>query len=124
MLSSPAHADEVYTVCIGDRNTCQGSPWFLCGTSIDQAAQAVCTTPSVTKQEVSHYTVLKLQDQPGGRCGYAVFRVTCKKWKDDTSEFAAAGTLGGPPPSCSTEKSWLHFRPPPARMAPRDESVV
>jgi hypothetical protein len=78
-LFSPAHADEVYTVCIGDRNTCEGSPWFLCGTSIDQAAQAVCTTPTATKQEVSHYTFIKLRDLPGGRCGYAVFQVTCKK---------------------------------------------
>src|SRR5262249_38900567 len=31
----------------------------------------------------------------------------------DVAEEAAAQESENPPPSCSTEKSWLHFRPPP-----------
>jgi hypothetical protein len=75
-----AHADDQYTVCIGDSNQCwDGSLWFSCGTSIQQAARAVCTTSNLAGQSVSQFTVAKMSDRTGGRCGYSTFRVTCKK---------------------------------------------
>jgi len=79
LLFAPALADDVYIVCIGDRNLCEGGPWFSCGTSIEQAARAVCTTSTTSAQQVSQFTFTKLSDKPGGRCGYSVSRVTCKK---------------------------------------------
>ena len=79
LFLAPAHADDVYSVCIGERdNVCDIRPWFSCGTSVEQAARAVCTTSTTTAQEVSQFTVVKLSDRPGGKCGYAVFRITCK----------------------------------------------
>jgi hypothetical protein len=79
-LLAPAHADEVYSICIGDRdNVCGVRPWFSCGTSAEQAARAVCTTSTTSAQEISQFTIIKLSEKPGGRCGYAVFQVTCKK---------------------------------------------
>ena len=80
LFYATAHADERYTVCIGDHNLCQSSsPWFSCGTSVQQAAQAVCTTSTSRAQTVSQFTIVKLSDKPGGQCGYAMYEVTCQK---------------------------------------------
>jgi hypothetical protein len=80
LFCATAHAEERYMVCIGDRNFCQGTgPSFSCGTSVQQAAQAVCTTSTSSEQTISQFTIVKLSDKPGGQCGYAMYEVTCKK---------------------------------------------
>ena len=79
LLPAAAQVEEAFQVCIGDRDECHGAPWFSCGTSIEQAAQAVCTTHTKDTQIVSRLNIKKLSDRPGGQCGYAVFVVTCKR---------------------------------------------
>jgi hypothetical protein len=74
-----ALGDEGYTICIGDRASCQSGAWFSCGTSANQAAQAVCTTSTAAGQTVSNFTISRIYSKPGGQCGSSGFVITCKK---------------------------------------------
>lgn len=81
-FSTQALADETYTICIGEfRDSCPTAidVWFSCGTSANQAAESVCTVSTKASQTIGAFSIAKLSDRPGNHCGYATFRITCKK---------------------------------------------
>lgn len=81
-FSAPAYADDVYTICIGeykDRCEAQSDVYFYCGTSPQQAGAALCTVPTTTGKTVSNFTLLPLDVRDGNKCGYARYRITCKR---------------------------------------------
>lgn len=77
-VSTDSKSETDYNVCIGNSNACQNGVWFSCGTSIEQAAEAVCTTSTTSGQTKGQYTIKLNSVRAGGQCGYSFFTVTCK----------------------------------------------
>ena len=75
--SRPASA-QTYTVCeTDDEHGCEEHQYVIvCGT-VEAWAQNTCQVRG--SPEPGKYTLEKIGDSPGGKCGHALFRLTCKR---------------------------------------------
>jgi hypothetical protein len=81
-LTSPAMADQTLRVCIGEyeklcRAETHSDAWFPCGASAEDAGRSICTIHTATGPSLKPFRILKVSDEPGNKCGYAVFDITC-----------------------------------------------
>jgi hypothetical protein len=79
VLAAPAYADDMFTICIGDRLGCgvTVTATFACGTSPQQAATSICTVPTAKGQVARRFAIKQLSATGGGACGFAQIAITC-----------------------------------------------
>jgi hypothetical protein len=82
LLTSPAIADQRLRICIGEyeklcRAETHADAWYPCGTQVEDAGRQVCTVYTSTGSVIKPFRILRVSDEGGNKCGYAVFDITC-----------------------------------------------
>jgi hypothetical protein len=96
---SSAMADQTVRICIGQyekicRAETRADAWFPCGVPVETAGRQVCTVYTSTGAVIKPFRILRVSDEGGNQCGYAVFTVICL----DQAQPSLPPSVGQPPP--------------------------